>query len=87
MAQASDAVRSAVDGLAVTFAMQGPALMEILDKSLPTAAGLAGESWLAFESQLDFPNGVCVLVSLGFMRFTLSWTCFVLAPGSVMWNS
>lgn len=74
MVQASDAVRSAVDGLAVSLAMQGPALMDILDKSLPTAAGLAGLNSLE----------PCVFKMLSFHKQPI--LPLFAKPGSLCWT-
>ncbi len=42
--QQLEPVKEAVNALAASASLQGDVLMAILDKSLPTASGLAGES-------------------------------------------
>jgi hypothetical protein len=46
-------VKEAVSALATSMSLQGDILMTILDKSLPTAAGLGGEFMLLIPSQMQ----------------------------------
>jgi len=49
-------VRSALDAAAAALTLPAPALLEIVDKSLPTAAGLAGEPSCPHPPRADAPQ-------------------------------
>lgn len=51
--QQLEPVKEAVSALATSVSLQGDILMTILDKSLPTAAGLGGEFTLLIPSQMQ----------------------------------
>lgn len=54
--QALDAVRVALDAAAAALTIPAPALLEIVDKSLPTAAGLAGATLVCVCTYAALPG-------------------------------
>lgn len=58
--EAQESVRTAVEALAASMSMQGPALLELIDKSLPTALGLGAIPFIVHP----IDNGIHALMNV-----------------------